>query len=493
MNIFPQLLIASIKDNLPSLNKRISQTLKTEMNDILEESLKLVNKKFSALNNMEALRFTQPYIAIRKTVHKNVRGKMNKASENDKSPFMDFDDKHLDTPVNVNVAPVQGESQTSGSSTATNPLAIVIHSNDEPEVEEPPQSQLKSSGPMTLEEVALQLQEIKWLVDLKAVKDKSEEALRKLTPTQRYVDKLSKKDTMYLTRNNQPLNNQIYDDFKLKMLRFLECWVKEIVEKLKIPPLHQLTETKRTLAEKKRKTKIEVFRQVFLDKEFVVDGMERNLTPPHDIRIMDAELMRLIESRHDYEKAKDIVAKNLDDYDFFLALNLSIEPFALILTLYTYLQPMRYLPLGCLSVWEGNDGVGEIFVHEIVGVGNLGKFVGSVGGRRMVGEIVRFDGVVKMKCIPSQGCHFVVKEKNMNASNLKVVKDGVVPSVIVAYGNTHKDLNDDPVAIEVQSLVVDQTNAVKIGGGSYPPLPTQGTTLAGNIPGKSSYANVIGE
>ncbi|GKC12679.1 proteasome subunit alpha type-5, partial [Tanacetum coccineum] len=41
-----------------------------------------------------------------------------------------------------------------------------------------------------------------------------------------------------------------------------------------------------------------------------------------------------------------------------------------------------------------------------------------------------------------------------------------------------KDLNDEPVAMEVQSPLVDQTKAVKTGGGSYPPLPTQGTTPA---------------
>ncbi|GJZ07697.1 hypothetical protein Tco_0541490, partial [Tanacetum coccineum] len=62
---------------------------------------------------------------------------------------------------------------------------------------------------------------------------------------------------------------------------------------------------------------------------------------------------------------------------------------------------------------------------------------------------------------------------------------------------------------------VDQTNAVKTGGGSYPPLATQGTnpapmvnTLdvgpnpplptqepisAGNVPGKPSYATVSGK
>ncbi|GJZ29215.1 retrotransposon protein, putative, ty1-copia subclass [Tanacetum coccineum] len=68
-----------------------------------------------------------------------------------------------------------------------------------------------------------------------------------------------------------------------------------------------------------------------------------------------------------------------------------------------------------------------------------------------------------------------VKEKNVKVSNIEAVKE--------------KDLNDEPVAMEVQSPLVDHTNAVKTGGGSYPPLPTQGTTPAGNTPGKSSYAN----
>nr|GEW83347.1 hypothetical protein [Tanacetum cinerariifolium] len=59
--------------------------------------------------------------------------------------------------------------------------------------------------------------------------------------------------------------------------------------------------------------------------------------------------------------------------------------------------------------------------------------------------------------------------------------------------NFHKDLNDEPMAMEMQSPMVDQTNAVKIGRGSYPTLPTQGTIQDGNTHGKSSHANVIGE
>ncbi|GKD26835.1 proteasome subunit alpha type-5, partial [Tanacetum coccineum] len=58
-----------------------------------------------------------------------------------------------------------------------------------------------------------------------------------------------------------------------------------------------------------------------------------------------------------------------------------------------------------------------------------------------------------------------VREKNVNVSNIEVVKE--------------KDLNDEHVAMEVQSPLVDQTNAEKTGGVSYLTLRTQGTTPAG--------------
>ncbi|GJR43939.1 cytokinin dehydrogenase 3-like protein [Tanacetum coccineum] len=76
----------------------------------------------------------------------------------------------------------------------------------------------------------------------------------------------------------------------------------------------------------------------------------------------------------------------------------------------------------------------------------------------------------------------------------------------------HVNINDEPVAIEVQSPSMDQTNAVKTCRGSYPPLHVQGTTpdpmvntldvgpnaplptqeaiSAGNVPGKPSYATI---
>nr|GEV68750.1 hypothetical protein [Tanacetum cinerariifolium] len=63
-----------------------------------------------------------------------------------------------------------------------------------------------------------------------------------------------------------------------------------------------------------------------------------------------------------------------------------------------------------------------------------------------------------------------VKEKSLNASNIEVVMDGVVPPVTVEYGNTAKEV--------VSLVVVDETVE---------------TTMDGNTPGKSLYANVTGK
>nr|GEW12681.1 hypothetical protein [Tanacetum cinerariifolium] len=54
-------------------------------------------------------------------------------------------------------------------------------------------------------------------------------------------------------------------------------------------------------------------------------------------------------------------------------------------------------------------------------------------------------------------------------------------------------VSDEPVAMEMQSPVVDKSYVVDSDVGSYPPLPTQGTTSAGNTPGKATYANVTGK
>ncbi|GKF98194.1 hypothetical protein Tco_0296977, partial [Tanacetum coccineum] len=71
--------------------------------------------------------------------------------------------------------------------------------------------------------------------------------------------------------------------------------------------------------------------------------------------------------------------------------------------------------------------------------------------------------------------------------------DGVVPSVTIAFGSTHEEnvgpsVVDMTVEMEKLSSLEDTTIL-----GSFPPLSTPVTTLAGNAPGKSSYANVTGK
>ncbi|GJU09874.1 hypothetical protein Tco_1132270 [Tanacetum coccineum] len=83
-----------------------------------------------------------------------------------------------------------------------------------------------------------------------------------------------------------------------------------------------------------------------------------------------------------------------------------------------------------------------------------------------------------------------VKEKRSNVSNIEVVKDGAVPSVTGDFGNAAMEVEspsvvEETVEKEKLSPVVNTSDL-----GSYPPLPTQETTLAGNAPDKSSYANV---
>ncbi|GJS20883.1 zinc finger, CCHC-type containing protein [Tanacetum coccineum] len=83
-----------------------------------------------------------------------------------------------------------------------------------------------------------------------------------------------------------------------------------------------------------------------------------------------------------------------------------------------------------------------------------------------------------------------VKEKNVNVSNIEVVKDGAIPSVTVSSRSTHEEnvgLSIVDMMVEMEKLSSLEDTTVL---GSFPPLSTPVTTSAGNAPGKSSYANV---
>ncbi|GKE30332.1 hypothetical protein Tco_1445716, partial [Tanacetum coccineum] len=106
--------------------------------------------------------------------------------------------------------------------------------------------------------------------------------------------------------------------------------------------------------------------------------------------------------------------------------------------------------------------------------------------------------------------------RGVKKKNIEVVKDGVVPYVTVDSGNAAKEVvslsdgtrnevgpvGDTSTVMEgVTPSMIDMTvEKKKLSSledttvlGSFPPLPTQVTTFAGNAPGKSSYANITGK
>ncbi|GJT03552.1 hypothetical protein Tco_0824721 [Tanacetum coccineum] len=120
-------------------------------------------------------------------------------------------------------------------------------------------------------------------------------------------------------------------------------WVATTTDKLGIPPPLQLADSEPPLAERKRKRRFEVLKEVFLKEDIMVDGMYRNLTVPKGVikksglvikepevgiflyngcfdmvfqrrKVYDESIYE-IESMPDFIEARDIAAHNLDDLD----------------------------------------------------------------------------------------------------------------------------------------------------------------------------------
>ncbi|GJZ64447.1 hypothetical protein Tco_0620868, partial [Tanacetum coccineum] len=88
-----------------------------------------------------------------------------------------------------------------------------------------------------------------------------------------------------------------------------------------------------------------------------------------------------------------------------------------------------------------------------------------------------------------------VKEKDANTANIEVVKDGVIPYVTVASGNTQV-VSTSPSLPTVVDLMMEKDKLSSLEDTTVPksflPLSTPVTT-AGNAPGKTSYANITGK
>ncbi|GJS47256.1 hypothetical protein Tco_0597377 [Tanacetum coccineum] len=96
------------------------------------------------------------------------------------------------------------------------------------------------------------------------------------------INNSTKEAIMRITRNDNSLNLTVYDKFVLKMLGFSEWieWVTTQAGKLCIPPPPKLTIVRMSNSEKKIKRTFKIIKEVFVNKDIVIDGMHRNLVPP---------------------------------------------------------------------------------------------------------------------------------------------------------------------------------------------------------------------
>nr|GEU46900.1 hypothetical protein [Tanacetum cinerariifolium] len=211
---------------------------------------------------------------------------------------------------------------------------------------------------LSQEEFSNKIEELKWINDLKAQKDKSEQELRKMlnqatlkAQAQKWTENEAKKAkmieeykqqisfradqlpiikisyvvnpnneaSMKITRGDNPFNLVVHPNFRLKSLGFSE-WLEEKKLGLPLPPT--LATFGMTAEEKKRK-RTQFLKEAFVTEDIKVDGMNRNLIPPpkvNQIKVhseiadeMFRKMLYVIEARNDCTKANSEVMKGLSE------------------------------------------------------------------------------------------------------------------------------------------------------------------------------------
>ncbi|GJV23925.1 hypothetical protein Tco_1376620 [Tanacetum coccineum] len=169
-----------------------------------------------------------------------------------------------------------------------------------------PKLKLFSTPELTLsrEEFKAQLIEMERLEKLKAEQEKSERGIKKLfnpatlkaqaqkadpLPITKisYIVNKNKEPTMRITRDNDPLNLVVLQNFRLRSLGFSE-WleVHALASKKSGSSINQL------LTSLRAKKRTEMIKQVFVTENVVADGCQRNITPPAGVEGKNGKVIR---------------------------------------------------------------------------------------------------------------------------------------------------------------------------------------------------------
>ncbi|GKC66687.1 hypothetical protein Tco_1099285 [Tanacetum coccineum] len=90
--------------------------------------------------------------------------------------------------------------------------------------------------------------------------------------------------TIRIIRDHDPLNLTILNNFRLKMLGFSE-WIED--KKVGLPPPPQELATFGMSPDDKKRKRTKFLKEMFVTKDIRMDGMNRNLTPPTGIILID--------------------------------------------------------------------------------------------------------------------------------------------------------------------------------------------------------------
>ncbi|GJV39935.1 hypothetical protein Tco_1418375 [Tanacetum coccineum] len=310
----PELITDSLKDQLPRF---LSDALKDTLPQLLRDSIKSSVSKsiIEELPHVKAQRFALLQKELSKSFHKNmkksIRLKVRKGMKEvqDKlsccTSTVATNSQHVqDLRVMFKdmVSLLEGE-QPSTQVGLNDEKALVVRNPEEKKEGTLSMEDDSDKGILSLEEYNNQIRELKRISDLKAQQDKSEQELKKMfsratlmarakkwtehevkkakiveeynhqisfkanpLPITKisYVVNSNKEATMKITKGDNPLNLIVHPNLRLKSLGFSE-WLE----------VHALL--------RKKRKRTQFLKEAFVTEDIRVNGMNRNLIPPHGV------------------------------------------------------------------------------------------------------------------------------------------------------------------------------------------------------------------
>ncbi|GKD63688.1 hypothetical protein Tco_1305796, partial [Tanacetum coccineum] len=296
----PKMVAATFEERMPEL---ISDTLKNILPNIIEESFQQALPKFEEdsgdpavycdVNLWELINLMKDMVHLLDSalVFRKANAKGEKWEKANPDP--DITKSNIQTTSSAySSTPPRDENKGKGIATKEEPvklpMPLIEQGGSDPKMLNLQQFSIFGKK-MTLEVVQAQLTEIKWLVDLKAEQEKTEQKLKALSnkeleaqSTQLAAYEAKRKRILeeynhYITFRVDPLPITKIS-YKIDKAKFE--WIKTQARKLGIPPSPELIAFGLSDAEKKGKRSSEIIKEVFVKEYIVVDGMHSNLIPP---------------------------------------------------------------------------------------------------------------------------------------------------------------------------------------------------------------------